>query len=282
MFYISSITGELVPVDPASVAKAGVNRADEVSAIRETAYSAAVDVAAPTGLGASSLVAFSDDSAVYDGHAIPRTADLLDVGHISNTAWVGAVRSYRIQASDRIAETLPTEPEEGVESIDQSSAIESEVGESPLRVNPIRQGKRHYEQPAKERRRAVMARDLMSAPVFAIHAEVSALKAKRLFGEHKYRHIPVVSDSNRVIGILSDRDFIGVEPAGDEPVRNRMVTNVLTAHPETEIQAIAEVIVSHHIGCLPIVDESGILIGLLTRTDILRAIVNHAPIELWT
>lgn len=276
MFYITDINGALVPFEvlaAASSSSAPVGTAVPVKelAVEEPSLisSAAVTVAEAT-----------DDSAVYDGHAIPRSGDVV-LGNASSVAWAGAVRSYRIQASDRVAEALPVESSDAIESVEAASMIGSGLGESAQRVNPVRR-EGYHAAPDRERKRAVTARDLMSAPVFTLNEELPLEEAWRVFREHKFRHIPVVSAVGALVGILSDRDFIGEQLGSGRTVRDRMVTNILTARPETEIQMVAEVMISHHIGCLPIVDERGSLVGVLTRSDILRAIVNHAPIELWT
>ena len=65
-------------------------------------------------------------------------------------------------------------------------------------------------------------------------------------------------------------------------VASIMKTNVLTARPATEIRSVANVMFKQRIGAMPIVDEGGKLVGILTRSDILKAVINRAPLELWT
>jgi acetoin utilization protein AcuB len=56
---------------------------------------------------------------------------------------------------------------------------------------------------------------------------------------------------------------------------------VLTAHPDTSIRDIARVFFEERIGAVPIVDRGETLVGIVTRSDILRTILNSAPLELW-
>ena len=70
-----------------------------------------------------------------------------------------------------------------------------------------------------------------------------------------------------------------VSPTPD--VRDIMATPVLTAHADTEIREIARVLFEERIGAVPIVDSQGQLVGMVTRSDILRTIMNHAPLDLW-
>jgi len=60
-----------------------------------------------------------------------------------------------------------------------------------------------------------------------------------------------------------------------------MTDRVLTAHPDTEIRTIARVLFEERIGAMPIVNEAGLPKGILTRSDILRTVMNQVPFELW-
>ncbi len=61
-----------------------------------------------------------------------------------------------------------------------------------------------------------------------------------------------------------------------------MTRKVVTATPTTEITEIAQVLLVEHISSLPIIDGANRPIGILTVSDILRAIMRHASLELWT
>jgi CBS domain-containing protein len=100
------------------------------------------------------------------------------------------------------------------------------------------------------------------------------------------------------VGIVSDRDLLATRGEGpaavdrpdasddanggaDTTIRAITKTRVLTASRETAIRQIAFVMIEQRIGAMPIIDESGHLEGIITRSDILRAVVNQAPLELW-
>ena len=57
--------------------------------------------------------------------------------------------------------------------------------------------------------------------------------------------------------------------------------NVITATPDTRIREIARLLIERRIGAMPIMDKYDNLVGIITRSDVLRAVVNHAPLELW-
>jgi acetoin utilization protein AcuB len=60
-----------------------------------------------------------------------------------------------------------------------------------------------------------------------------------------------------------------------------MSTTVLTAFKNTPLREIARVLFEERIGCLPIIDTAQKSIGILTRSDILRALMQGKPLDLW-
>ena len=295
MFYVSNITGAIVPFDPtttsisspsqASSQAAQVTFAAEISATTATNQVAATDVASGIQAAAATTSEQIQEATVYDGHAIISGRDRIGAGDPINVGRAGAMSAYRIQESEHGAGALPPEMIERVGSVQRATGIDDDAGRSSQRVNPIKQANYRYQAPAKERKRAVVASDIMSSPVFCLQDDLPFEEAERIFKERQFRHVPVLSANRKLVGILSDRDFFGAvshPSSAGKLIKDRMVTNILTARPQTEIGAIAQVMISHRIGCLPILDQKGGLVGILTRSDILRAIVNHAPIELWT
>ena len=97
------------------------------------------------------------------------------------------------------------------------------------------------------------------------------------------RHLPVVK-ARDVVGVLSERDVLAWIADGhrlDGPtdlVRAAMIAPPLVATPDDDIGEAAARMISHRVGCLPVV-TSNKLIGMITRGDLLGHIVAemHAP-----
>lgn len=138
---------------------------------------------------------------------------------------------------------------------------------------------------ATDRQRLWIVRQIMSQPVVHLLGEASVAEALQLLQKGRMRHLPVTSEKGQVIGVISQRDVLLTQARRIElketTVALVMTREVLTARPDAGIREVARTMLEARVGSLPIVEEGGALVGIVTRSDILRAIVQHAPLELW-
>lgn len=129
----------------------------------------------------------------------------------------------------------------------------------------------------------------MTGSPISIEAGESALGALDLMVEHGIRHLPVVDADRRVVGVLSFDDLRAAfpqpialtRPPGPEErfdlldisVGEVMTYTPFTATAHTSLDDAAALLAERRIGCLPILDESGRLDGIITETDMLQALV---------
>lgn len=128
-------------------------------------------------------------------------------------------------------------------------------------------------------------RDVMHARPLTAAADDHLMDALSRMVEHNIRHLPVISGDRKVIGILSDRDIrtaIGDPSRALELERSRirlqslrvgdvMSQQVLTVTARTPLPEAAARFVDQRIGALPVVDDSGCLVGIVSYIDLLRA-----------
>ena len=57
---------------------------------------------------------------------------------------------------------------------------------------------------------------------------------------------------------------------------------VLAAHPDIEIREVARTMFKERIGCMPLLNHDGAVVGIITKSDILRGVMNDAPLDLWS
>lgn len=130
----------------------------------------------------------------------------------------------------------------------------------------------------------VPVKEWMTTPVATIRAAAPVREAVELMKTRKIRHLPVLDDGGRLVGIVTDRDLrqmvfdpviqerLGdvVEALGALTVRDVMTWAVLTVRPESGIRQAARLMHEQKVGALPVV-EDGRVVGILTERDVLRA-----------
>ncbi|MBF0219179.1 MAG: CBS domain-containing protein [Gammaproteobacteria bacterium] len=134
------------------------------------------------------------------------------------------------------------------------------------------------------------AHQIMSHPVETIHAGVEIITAHQQFQEHHLRMMPVVNDQERVIGMLSaitllrhilfDGDV--VRYIKKMKVAEVMEKEVITADPLAEIRRVARVMHDYHLHGLPIINNTERLVGFISRGDLLRALFDNPPLNIWS
>jgi tRNA nucleotidyltransferase (CCA-adding enzyme) len=118
-------------------------------------------------------------------------------------------------------------------------------------------------------RPSLAARDLMSYPVRMIDSETSVDDAKKVLLRYGYSGI-LVSEEGRIAGqvTLKELDRALHHNLGHAPVKSCMQSRVVFARPETPAPEIQEMLITHRVGRVPVIDPEGNLVGIVTRSDL--------------
>ena len=133
-------------------------------------------------------------------------------------------------------------------------------------------------------------RELMSTELVTLTEDETLAHAQRCMERGRIRHLPVVRERS-LVGLVTHRDLLAAsfsifaEDEADEqrrvfltvPVSEVMHRDLLTVGPETPVAEAARILLRSKYGCLPVVDEAGRLVGLVTEADFLRLTVRLLP-----
>ncbi|MDQ0160154.1 acetoin utilization AcuB family protein [Alkalibacillus salilacus] len=134
----------------------------------------------------------------------------------------------------------------------------------------------------------MLVEEIMSKPTVKLSPSDLIEEALALLNEHTIRHIPIVDESDQVVGILSDRDVRDATPSILEPDQNYqilkhdvssiMTSPVITVHPLDFIEDIASIFYDHEIACVP-VTKNNQLVGIVTEKDLLYRLIQLTGIH---
>ncbi len=107
--------------------------------------------------------------------------------------------------------------------------------------------------------------DLMSTALMTINASEPLAEAKVDMEVGLVHHLPVVDDRGRLVGIVSDRDL--VRRSDKKRVADVMSRDLVTTRPDAPAHLAASMMLDFRIGSVPVVDDAGALVGVVTLTD---------------
>jgi len=142
---------------------------------------------------------------------------------------------------------------------------------------------------------SIQAKDIMTRPVQVVQAETSLMETAGLLAEKNISGVPVVDGDHKVIGVVSEKDFIKNMGAGmtgsfmgiireclknkgcvAAPVRAKFTRDIMshpavTAREDISISEISALFAARGINRLPIVDGENRLVGIVTRSDLVQS-----------
>jgi CBS domain-containing membrane protein len=138
---------------------------------------------------------------------------------------------------------------------------------------------------------SLKASDLMTGEVHLVNREMSLVAAAALLAEKRISGAPVVDNDGKIVGVVSEKDFlremgfvttpsfmqVATHCLNDKScmisrLRNRIVGDIMssppvTGSPDMTIGEISQLFISRKINRLPVISAAGRPIGIVTRTD---------------
>jgi CBS domain-containing protein len=131
-------------------------------------------------------------------------------------------------------------------------------------------------------------RTWMTSPAITVAENMPLPMARRLLRECQIRRAPVVDAGGHLVGIITEgdinrvsdshvgdvRDYDLYHRVADLPISVIVARDVVTATPDMPIMQVAQLLLEHRIGGVPVV-EDGQVVGMITESDLFRLIVRR-------
>ncbi|HIE37993.1 MAG TPA: CBS domain-containing protein [Anaerolineales bacterium] len=122
----------------------------------------------------------------------------------------------------------------------------------------------------------MLVRDRMTPNPIVLRPGSDPLAGMALCKSGGFRRLPVVDEEGRLVGIVTENDlrlFLSTAPSPGVMQRQHRVEQVMrspviTVAPDYPLEEAARLMIQHDIGGLPVVQEDGRLVGIITRSDI--------------
>lgn len=122
------------------------------------------------------------------------------------------------------------------------------------------------------RKREVTVEELMSTALVTARADETVHDVDLEMKMANVRHIPVIDQTGRLVGIVSQRDLLRarIRAGTPVPIRSIMSKQVWTIERDAPALDAIDILLDRKIGCVPVVGDDGQLVGIVTETDFLR------------
>ena len=140
-----------------------------------------------------------------------------------------------------------------------------------------------------------LVQDIMNPGAISLSLNSTVAQAWNVLAQHQLGQAPVVDATGVLVGLLTRAELMRADrlPGPQthalvwqaflaQSVADLMWTPVPSVAPVTDIRRLARVLLDTGLPGLPVVDEQGLVLAFVSRTDILRAVVSDPPLDLWT
>ena len=131
--------------------------------------------------------------------------------------------------------------------------------------------------------------ELMSKDPRTVTPDTPVSEAAQLMKEEDIGMVPVIErvggaeTRGRLVGVITDRDIairqVADGRSNDSPVRDVMSSGVRTATPSDSVESVMELMGREQVRRVPIVDERGSLVGVVSQADLARKAKNEGRVE---
>lgn len=195
-------------------------------------------------------------------------------------------RAETLRRVERVPGAQATTPVADTDEVLLSRRVDDEAAEpAPQEPAPHRTALQAYAElqgaPTDQgRRRRPVVASWMTRDVHWLALNRSLSEALALLERHRIAQAPVLDPNDRLVGLLL-REEAGRQAASRATVATAMLSPVPAAAPDTDLRTLSLALLNTGLPGLPVVGPSGELIGIITRSDVLRAVATEPPLDLW-
>lgn len=132
-------------------------------------------------------------------------------------------------------------------------------------------------------------KDIMTKDCINIDISNTILDSYNILREKQVTQIPVVSNGEKLMGMINKKMILNLlieDIDNGRSILNRSLNEiflpeVITSDPISDIRRVAKVMIDFKLDAIPIVNKNDVLVGIVSKTDIIKAVSNIPKLNLW-
>ena len=130
---------------------------------------------------------------------------------------------------------------------------------------------------------------IMSKDIYVINENAYIKEVYDIFKEKNIRQIPILNENKKICSMVNQKNILellmddldNVKQNVNKKLKDIYLPDLITADPISDIRRVAKVMVDFNLNAIPIVNQEDELLGIVSRTDILKALAVRPAMQLW-
>lgn len=192
---------------------------------------------------------------------------------------------YNLKNVDKVSE-IDLKPQEGfIQDFSNAQKEQQEKGINQLAINKYKKmANIDTSEPVYH------VKDIMTQDCRTIDKSSTIEEAYEILKEEKISNLPIVSFGKKIMGLINKKVILNLmmdDIENSENIIQRKIDDIylpelITVDPVSDIRRVAKVMVDFKLDAIPVVDEEDILLGIVSKTDIIKAISTLPRLQLWS
>lgn len=133
-------------------------------------------------------------------------------------------------------------------------------------------------------------KDIMTKDVIYLDSKSTIEDVYNTIKTKKVNQIPITAFGKKIVGIVNKKVILNllmddIENAKEilkRKIEDIYLPEILTADPESDVRRVVQIMLDLKLDAIPIVDENDVLMGIVSKTDILKAVSHLPKLQLWS
>lgn len=133
-------------------------------------------------------------------------------------------------------------------------------------------------------------KDIMNKEPISIDNNQSVKEAYEKLKANQVNQLPIVSFGKTIVGLINKKiilnlimdDLENIEHTLNKKLEDLYLPELITTDPITDIRRVSKVMIDLKLDAIPVVDENHILVGIVSKTDIIKAVSHLPKLQLWS
>ncbi|MGA1931693.1 HPP family protein [Arcobacter sp. YIC-464] len=131
--------------------------------------------------------------------------------------------------------------------------------------------------------------DIMTENCVFVKSTATLKEAYEILKKNRVSQIPVVHENKKIYGLINKKiilneimdDIDNSRLVIQKYVKDIQASELITTDPISDIRRVAKVMIDFRLDAIPVVNEEDVLVGIVSKTDIIKAVSNIPSLQLW-